>query len=258
MLSRKTSKFSLSIAVIICVTCVVRCQSEKNFGHQSPVPEIDENCVNLQTHNFTYIGELTCCHLNSQSSFLNRSFSDVREFKDENFAKTNISSNEIGAISISRIESLSILPTGINESFPAVKALVVKMTGLKTLNAEDIEQFSPNLTWVDFSQNKLTELQGDLFNSTKNLVYINLSYNPITCINPQLFESFNLMKELQEVKIVLSTCISRKYQKNRGVELQTFKWYANSCNKTCTVTNKIEVIVMNNTEKSSVITYELF
>lgn len=221
--------------MIICVVAGSLEKNSKNDEIKLSEFKTDRNCVNLQHFYFKYIGQLLMCHfhLSSMKSSLHTPYIQ-QEFRDEMFRKTIKNPFLIKAISISRMKSLTQLPSGINSSFPNIKAFTVKMTNLSRLNPEDIEQFGNNLEWIDFSSNKLTALQGDLFNSTPKLVFIDLSYNPLTHINPKLFENFKVMKELEEVEIVLSSCISRKYIKNRRDNIQTFKWHAKNCNQITT------------------------
>lgn len=121
---------------------------------------------------------------------------------------------------------MKFMPAGIKKKFTKLDAISVTDSGLTHLEKEDMRQFGDDLIKADFSNNKLTALEGDIFEFNTDLSFIYLRGNPLAFIDPKLFENFKKMEQLVFVYLENSNCINQKSSQSAGA----IEWKNKQCN----------------------------
>lgn len=106
-------------------------------------------------------------------------------------------------------KSVLFVPAGIKRTFPELTAFQIIHSGLMHLEQDDMQQFGSDLTHVNFWDNSLTALQGDIFVFNENLDYIGLHHNLLVFIDPTLFQNLKFLMKISYVQILNSKCIDK-------------------------------------------------
>lgn len=93
-----------------------------------------------------------------------------------------------------------------------------------------MKPFGSGLTHVQFSYNRLTALEGDLFKFNPNLQWATFSDNPFKYIDPRLFESLKQMKSIRSADFMSGNCVRSICQVAFGCYVSTYNFNANRCN----------------------------
>lgn len=102
-------------------------------------------------------------------------------------------------------QNLSFIPKGIVDFFNNLDVLVIDVSSLTSISAEDLRPF-PNLLMLSLWRNELTSLDGDLFKYTPHLEVIEFGSNQIQHIGHDLVTNLN---NLTFFFIQFNVCINR-------------------------------------------------
>lgn len=103
---------------------------------------------------------------------------------------------------------VKFVPANIKKMFPKLASISIMSCGLSHLEKGDLRQFGDDLYYVNFQRNKLTVLQGDLFEFNPKIKYIYLGHNPLQFVDSSFFQSFKNMN-INHVMLVNSNCINQ-------------------------------------------------
>lgn len=204
---------------IIAILCSATCQSDRH--------EVDIVCTEVKLMELSHVGQLQTCISNSTRPSVTEFNTNVRNvlYVDGTIVATDL----IEALYFAASQELNLLPNGIKESFPNLKALIVQNSVLKHIDQQDMEQFGSDLLMVQFYDSELTALKGNVFMHNPNLVYVDFEKSPLKFIDPELFENFKQMESLKEIDLSNCGCINKRYEKSVGHEIEGFQWNA-ECN----------------------------
>lgn len=192
---------------------------------QSEDSEVDIVCTELKLMTFKYIGEVETCFSNSTSLTVPNSNINIRSVLHED--GTAVTTDYIEALYIRNSKKMSFLPSGIKESLEGgLKVLRIDNGALNHIDKDDLEPFGSDLLVIQLFNCALTALKGNLFDNNPNLVYIDFERNKLKYIDPQLFKSFQQLEDLEEVDMIDSGCISKKFLKSQGHNFSEFYWSA--------------------------------
>lgn len=137
--------------------------------------------------------------------------------------------SEIGSLNI--VGSIvNFIPDGIHDMMPNLKVLTIISSDLMAVTRENLKQFGNSLELVQFSWNRLTSLDGNLFDFNSNLRAISFQGNVhIAHIGPEFFKNLVHMKYLSQVDLEICGCISQIFSIDNGVNIETFKWNNEKC-----------------------------
>lgn len=91
--------------------------------------------------------------------------------------------------------SLTFLPSNIDEFFPNLRVIQMINTNLKSLISDDLKPF-PRLEAIGFYNNQIETLDGDLFEHTPLLQHINFAGNSLTNVGPNIFTPVPLLRQM--------------------------------------------------------------
>ena len=130
------------------------------------------------------------------------------------------------------------LPSNIAEFFPNLIALEWTNTSLQTLSFNDMQQFSKLQVFIA-SGNEISNLDSDVFSSTRHLKSINFNDNLLTSIGTNLLSDLDdlTMVEFLNNPCVNATTSSRQAVRNLDQKLPTF------CSSSKTTSGKKTIII---------------
>lgn len=146
---------------------------------------------------------------------------------------------DVWQVPIHKNSYMKFIPAGIKQMFPNLSIIILCCIGLIHLEREDMRQFGGDLTRVEFQNNSLTALEGDIFEFNPNIKSIHMENNPIKFINPMFFESFKEMKNLKYADLSSqSGCVTNSYTRSP----QTIDWKYEKCIDEKSKTENLEKI----------------
>ena len=114
------------------------------------------------------------------------------------------SNRDVEAISFYDQE-LDFFPECIELFFTNIRLIHFRRTKLKEIMAEDLKPF-PILEVFVFDFNELETLDGDLFTHNPNIRYVDFSSNKLTNVGPKIFEP---LKQLSSAFILENPCMDQ-------------------------------------------------
>lgn len=122
---------------------------------------------------------------------------------------------------------LAFFPRGIKEKFPNLRGITFSFTDLVYLDAGNLMEFGDMLQLADFSRNKLTYLEENLFIYNSNLVYVSFEGNPLGYIDSNFFGNLKSPRYLIRAIFKSAGCINQEYFDN---DIESFVWNSSGCN----------------------------
>jgi hypothetical protein len=125
---------------------------------------------------------------------------------------TGVSQNHLSGKSDSDVkvinfnnQPIDLIPQNISKFFKNIQGLSVWSTSIKSVSKNDLQQF-PELRLVDFYDNLLETLDGDLFTYNPKLEFVRFHKNKITNVGLNLLTS---LKSLSYVDFNFNVCITQ-------------------------------------------------
>lgn len=150
------------------------------------------------------------------------------------------SNADIRGFSIYNQRGLTQLPSNINVIFPSVRAVDWVFGDLNTVSTNDLRQFS-DLAILSLYGNRLTSLDGDLFQNNRRLQQIDLGNNLIQNVGEGIFD------HLAELRIVLfqrNPCIDSVAGTPEAIE-ELIQLLLNQCSASVGLTIQCEFATAN-------------
>lgn len=122
------------------------------------------------------------------------------------------------------------VPAGIKNNFPRLTILKIENSKLMHLEREDMRQFGDDIIEASFHDNKLTALEGNIFEFNRNLKVVSFSKNPLKYINNLLFQSFTQMTDLKWAYFEDTDCLNKSSNTPRNINSWT---KATNCSSAC-------------------------
>lgn len=213
----------------LCIVTIGCNEIAESEGHSTIRTHVDIICQDIVTVETYLIGNLTTCYDVSKISVTNF-HTKVRYVQNE--FEHKISTASIELLYISKAPYFELLPSGIKNSFPKLKAFGVQDSGLIHVDQQDMQQFGSDLVWIRFFKTKITALQGDLFKYNPNLSYVDFSNNSMKYIDPLVFESLKKRVNVVEIDFIHSECVNKTFKRASETDIETFDWNANKCDDT--------------------------
>ncbi|KAG5669494.1 hypothetical protein PVAND_017381 [Polypedilum vanderplanki] len=117
--------------------------------------------------------------------------------------------NDVTAIKINGIRTLSFIPQNFSSFFPNIKSITFYNSAIKGLFGDEFDEF-PKLEYIDFQANtNLTTISSRLFEKTPNMIHIWFYNNRIEKVGRDLFAWIDVSK-LKYLGFTNSKCISQE------------------------------------------------
>lgn len=165
------------------------------------------------------------------------------------FPNSSLSSKEASDIDeiivalVIRYATVKFIPTGIQRKFPSLRRLLIGMSGLLSVNKEDLKEFGSSLESLELGGNEITSINSDLFKYNPNIKLITLWWNPIRHIEPEFFKNLRNLKSIQLVAINAlndATCMNQEFNTALGDDIDTFEWNNGGCfNETARIETRL-------------------
>jgi hypothetical protein len=121
--------------------------------------------------------------------------------------ESNFDGSKYSAVNIWK-QVVHFIPEGLGGFFPNLEELTIKISKLKKVQKEDLQQF-PKLRFLDLHLNKIEFLPGDLLDANPELRAIAVGYNQISHVSHNLVTSLN---KLEFIFLKGNKCIDEEYQ----------------------------------------------
>jgi hypothetical protein len=122
--------------------------------------------------------------------------------------------------------TLMFVPEGMGKFFPKLQSLKIWGSKLEKVTKKDLAQF-PLITEVSICHNELKFLPGDLFEANPELTFVDFSRNKIRRISSGFLEP---LTELQRVHLHSNLCIN-KVANNQLEITETIKNFEENCSE---------------------------
>jgi uncharacterized small protein (DUF1192 family) len=117
------------------------------------------------------------------------------------------SDRDVVGVKIENIKELTKFPRGFGNIFPNLRFIEVNRCSITTLKREDLVDVG-NLQGLWLSENQITALQNDLFETVQGLQYISFYKNHLKYIGSNLLTP---LKNLKQANFKDNTCINVNY-----------------------------------------------
>lgn len=195
----------------------------------------DTNIIQLeQTNNFDEIvlKQLTNVSFsNQQITHLNGTTLD--EF--ENLKEINFSFNELKVIDsnlLSKLENLEKIELNSNQIFSLNPILFSRCVNLRKINISNNNLYSlphdifpnslGNLGEINFSANKITDLEANVFSNLKNLKEIDFSSNRLSYLDSALFQGLSNLTKISFASNQLTCLDARIFEQSKNLKYINF------------------------------------
>lgn len=147
-----------------------------------------------------------------------------------------INSDQSAVANISQIKALYIvsatvkfIPYDIKAKFPNIEAITIDMSGLLSVNRDNLKEFGSSLEYLVLSNNLITTIDADLFSYNPNMKFIYLDFNPIQNIEAAFFTNLMNLKQVGYVYFQHVGCMNQYFNTESGHNLASFKWNNAGC-----------------------------
>lgn len=199
-------------------------------------------CSFIGNISYSIVGSLMTCS-NNDGAISIYPDSYVTQAYYSNKVMPSESTDQIRSLYFSKISTMRFIPAGLKKRFPFMKALVIRQSGLLSVDRENMMQFGVDLEYLDLYNNVLSYLDADVLMYNTHLQYIDFRSNPIRQIEPDFFF---YLRNLYDIKIINIYTTYSSYIQNfnslSGHNLTTFKWYDICCDDLARVETKLAPI----------------
>lgn len=210
----------LKLSLIVILPLFVKSQSCSERENNVTIV-----CSHSVDKKYDIIGSLVTCK--SNSTVVTVPGSSVSSVIHSNGSEID-NCNSIEALEITS-SIIKFIPSGINASFPNLKALNIGYSGLLSINKEDLREFGESLELLKIVGNFITFIDADLLDYNPGLVAIYLYNNPIRHIAPAFFTNLRNFENASIVEFSPVDCMDRDFSILKGHDLTTFEWKNERC-----------------------------
>lgn len=198
----------------------------------SSTSDVEIICTKFDEYNFMQVGRVRECSSTREPIVSTNRRSEVKAIVHENLTLSHDELIGIESLYIIAAMKLQVIPNGLGEMLPNLKVLLIVYSGLLAVDRRDFRQFGGSLEVVGLNGNKLTTLDGNLFECNKNLKSIDFYGNSqLVFIDPEFFENLKNMKKLTLVGFNDCGCIDQNFYVHEGHDIDNFVWRSDVCNE---------------------------
>lgn len=215
-----------TINIVKTLSILLLAASSQVSSYTVVSPDITIVCTSLTSVNYIFdVGEVLECKSAVASTLPNSRI--IAVVHSDGSAIENVA--EIESLNIYNSE-VHYFPEGISDFLPNLKVLTIVNSGLRSVSATNLREFGSSLKIVHMGSNELQSLSGNLFEYNPSLTAISLhDNNQISFIDPDFFKSLQSLRQLMQVDLESSGCISQIFSIKNGDNINNFVWNNQAC-----------------------------
>lgn len=219
--TRKMKWILIRVLSIILLSFAINSQScSPSFDN------VDIICSEILENGFGFVGTVLSCQVDSSFTSLYPESSVSSVVHSNGSAVTNL--RQIEAIYVQHA-TVKFIPTGIKSKFPNLKAIYIGLSGVLSVNKNNLKQFGDSLEYLYLAENSITSIDDDLFENNPNLKGIYFDSNPIRHIDTGFFTNLKKLEKIEYLSFYRVGCMDQEFKKTSGHQMATFTWNYKGC-----------------------------